>query len=208
MLTDKLCTHSAVTTSCAGSVQMFENSFRELPLGKNMVHILNLFSFRRWLWSRGRGWGKERSNRREWKERVREWIKTDQFEPVIMTPWIPAAVFLLPPPENLNFGIAPKGCYLLHIVKPFSGQELLSRVPFPTGEFNFHNMKLVYFRGSPERWILFLCSNCLPWRRTWPRWRRRHPCVSHLVKVSLIALDQTKCPHEKLLSNLRNLSPL
>ena len=98
MLTDKLCTHSAVTTSCAGSVQMFENSFRELPLGKNMVHILNLFSFRRWLWSRGRGWGKERSNRREWKERVREWIKTDQFEPVIMTPWIPAAVFLLPPP--------------------------------------------------------------------------------------------------------------
>ena len=63
----------------------------------------------------------------------------------------PAAAFLLPPPENLNFGIAPKGCYLLHIVKPFSGQELLSRVPFPTGEFNFHNMKLVYFRGSPER---------------------------------------------------------
>ena len=66
-------------------------------------------------------------------------------------PQSPAAVFLLPPPENLNFGIAPKGCYLLHIVKPFSGQELLSRVPFPTGKFDFHNMKLVYFRGSPER---------------------------------------------------------
>ena len=155
MLTDKLCTHSAVTTSCAGSVQMFENSFRELPLGKNMVHILNLFSFRRWLWSRGRGWGKERSNRREWKERVREWIKTDQFEPVIMTPWIPAAVFLLPTPfdpkftfKTSSFSRPQQVCWLLSVDfsscgiwgKPgggFQGISLKSWAKFPPNRTMF-----------------------------------------------------------------------
>ena len=30
-----------------------------------------------------------------------------------------------------------------------------------------------------------------------------YPCISHLLQVSMVALNQTKCPHEKLLYNLR-----
>ena len=73
-----------------------------------------------------------------------------KIESVRFPPRSPVAVFLLPPPENLKFAVAPKGCYSLHTVGPVSGQELLSRIPFPNTEFNFHDMKLMYFRGSPE----------------------------------------------------------
>ena len=162
------------STATAGWVQMFENSFRELPFGKNMVPVLNLFSFRRWLWSRGRGWGKERSNRREWEERVREWRKTDQFEPVILTPWIPAAVFLLPPPLDPKFAFKTSSfshpqqvCWLLSVDffscgiwgKPGGGFQGISLKSWAKSPPN-RTMFLMYsFRRGAEmltlKWWLF-----------------------------------------------------
>ena len=59
------------------------------------------------------------------------------IESVRFPPRSPVAVFLLPPPENLRFAVVPEGCFLLHTVEPVSGQEFLSRVPFPITEFNF-----------------------------------------------------------------------
>ena len=59
------------------------------------------------------------------------------IESVRFPPRSPVAVFLLPPPENLKFAVVPESCFLLHTVEPVSGQEFLSRVPFPITEFNF-----------------------------------------------------------------------
>ena len=59
------------------------------------------------------------------------------IESVRFPPRSPVAVFLLPPPENLKFAVVPEACFLLHTVEPVSGQEFLSRVPFPITEFNF-----------------------------------------------------------------------
>ena len=59
------------------------------------------------------------------------------IESVRFPPRSPVAVFLLPPPENLRFAVVPEGCFLLHTVEPVSGQEFLSRVPFPITVFHF-----------------------------------------------------------------------
>ena len=67
------------------------------------------------------------------------------IESVRFPPRSPVAVFLLPPPENLRFAVVPEGCFLLHTVEPVSGQEFLSRVPFPITEFNFiHKVMAAY----------------------------------------------------------------
>ena len=112
--------------------------------------------------------------RREWEERIREWIKTDQFEPVILTPWIPAAVFLLPPPLDPKFAFKTSSfsrpqqvCWLLSVNfsscgiwgKPgggFQGISLKSWAKFPPNRTMF----LMYsFRRGAEmltlKWWLF-----------------------------------------------------